>query len=56
MKNEDPDRNFREREAVSLSWAKRRLREYVSENDFRGVVLFSHAEYSGDLEHFSKMT
>jgi hypothetical protein len=27
-------------------------REYVSENVFRGVVLFSHAEHSGDLEHF----
>ncbi len=52
MKNEDPDRNFREREAVSLSWARRRLREYVSEKDFRGVVLFSHAEHSGDLEQF----
>jgi hypothetical protein len=27
IKNEDPDRNFREREAVSISWAKSRIHE-----------------------------
>ena len=37
---------------MSLSWAQRRLREYGDADDFRGVVFFSHAEDSKDLEDF----
>lgn len=50
-KDGKPDSAFREREAVSLSWVKRRLEEHKY-SDLRGVVFFSHAEESDDLEDF----
>lgn len=51
MKNEPPDGAFYEREAISLSWIKRHLQEY-QDRGLRGIVMFSHAEESSDLDGF----
>ena len=51
MKNAAPDDAFYQREAESLWWLTRHLDEY-QDRGIRGVVLFSHAEESHDLDNF----
>lgn len=40
------------RASASKSWIQEKLRDYKDENDFRGVIIFSHAEGSSNLEDF----
>ena len=51
VKRGKPDDAFYERLAVSYSWVEKNLQKYKNEG-LRGVVLFSHAEESDDLEGF----
>jgi len=47
----DEDDEFDERVDVSTSWVKRSVSEF-KDDGLRGIVLFSHAEDSDDLEDF----
>ena len=40
------------RASASKSWIQDKLGDYKDESDFRGVVIFSHAEDSSNLEDF----